>query len=102
MFKGEGVQNKMVMDNAKIQIHEKVQKKLWEADCQVHSIESHTPFSNAAKSAFREFKKGIGHKMTHSPEFWHVHIGAEVIVPIGDQIKTGKVSKCKGIQTDQK
>ena len=39
MFKDVGVPNKMVMDNAKIQIHGKFWKKLKEApDCQVHSI----------------------------------------------------------------
>ena len=57
LFKDIGVPDKMVMDNAKTQIHGQFRKKLKDADCQVRSIEPHTPFSNAAEAAIKELKR---------------------------------------------
>ena len=67
MFKDVGVPNKMVMlDNTKTQVHGKFEKKLNKADCQVYSIEPHTPLSNATEPTIRELKKGTGRNMTAS------------------------------------
>ena len=66
MLNNVGVPNKMVMDNAKAQVHGEFRKKLKEADCRVKAIEPHTPFSNAAESAIQELKKKTTTALTKS------------------------------------
>ena len=66
LFKDIGVPNKMIMDNAKAQVHGQFRKKTREADCRVKCTEPHTPFSNAAEGAIRELKKSTGRKLTAS------------------------------------
>jgi hypothetical protein len=66
LFARDGVPATMVMDGANEQIHGTFRKKCREAGVRVKQVELHTPFSNAAESAIRELKKGVGRQMVRS------------------------------------
>ncbi|KAI2510101.1 Reverse transcriptase (RNA-dependent DNA polymerase) [Fragilaria crotonensis] len=66
LFQREGVPNTFIMDGAKEQLHGQFRKKCREAGARVKQTEPHTPWSNAAESAIRELKRGVGRQMVRS------------------------------------
>ena len=63
VFSRDGVPPKIVMDNAREQIHGEFRRKAKEADCAVVSTEPYSPWSNLAEGCVRETKKGSSRKM---------------------------------------
>ena len=70
MFARDGVPNVLIMDNSKEQTLGTFRKKAREGNFWIKQTEPYTPWSNSAKSAIRELKKGSAQKMlkTHSPK----------------------------------
>ena len=66
LFAEEGVPAKIVVDGSKEQTLGEFRKKARQADCYILTAEPYTPQSNAAESAIRELKKGVGRKMVKS------------------------------------
>ncbi|KAI2489517.1 hypothetical protein MHU86_25076 [Fragilaria crotonensis] len=66
LFQWEGVPNTLIMDGAKEQLLGQFRKKCREAGARVKQTEPHTPWSNAAESAIRELKRGVGRQMVRS------------------------------------
>ncbi|MGL4350630.1 MAG: hypothetical protein ACRCT2_08740, partial [Plesiomonas shigelloides] len=66
LFARDGVPNVMVMDGAREQVMGEFKKKCRQAGTHIRQTEPHTPFSNAAESAIRELKKGVGRQMVRS------------------------------------
>ena len=60
LFQREGVPNTMIMDGALEQLKGKFRKKCQEVDSRVKQLEPYTPWSNTAKSAICELKRGFG------------------------------------------
>ena len=56
----------MVMDGALEQVQGKFRRKCRQATVHVKQTEPHTPWSNAAESAIRELKHGLGREMVQS------------------------------------
>ncbi|KAI2496194.1 Reverse transcriptase (RNA-dependent DNA polymerase) [Fragilaria crotonensis] len=66
LFQREGVPNTIIMDGAREQTMSLFRRKCREAGVHVRQTEPHTPWSNAAESAIRELKKGVGRQMVRS------------------------------------
>jgi hypothetical protein len=66
LFQREGVPNAMVMDGALEQVQGEFRRKCRQAAVHVKQTEPHTPWSNAAESAIRELKRGLGREMVRS------------------------------------
>jgi hypothetical protein len=60
------VPDTLVVDGAQEQVKGQFKKKAREADCHICQTEPYSPWSNAAKGAIRELKKGIARKMLQS------------------------------------
>ena len=60
MFQREGVPNTLIMDGAKEQLLGKFRKKCRDAGARIKQTEPYSPWSNAAESAIRELKRGVG------------------------------------------
>jgi hypothetical protein len=63
MFQREGVPNTHIMDNAKEQLLGEFRRKCREVGARVKQTEPHSPWSNAAKVAIRELKRGVGRQV---------------------------------------
>ena len=57
MFCGDGVPQKMMVDNSKEQTLGKFVKKYNEVDCNLLSTESYSPYAQAAEGYIKEYKK---------------------------------------------
>lgn len=66
LLQREGAPNTMIMDGAKEQVMGMFRRKCREAGIRVKQTEPYTPWSNAAESAIRELKKGVGRQMVRS------------------------------------
>ena len=66
LLQREGAPNTMIMDGAKEQVMGMFRRKCREAGVHVKQTEPYTPWSNAAESAIRELKKGVGRQMVRS------------------------------------
>ena len=66
LFARDGVPPTMVVDRSKEQTQGKFRHKARQVDCHLRAIEPHSPWSNVAKSAIRELKRGVGRKMVKS------------------------------------
>ena len=83
LFQREGVPNTLVMDNALEQTMGQFRKKCREVDVRVRQTEPLSPWSNAAESAIRELKKGVGRQMVRSgapKRLWDDCLGQEAYV----------------------
>ena len=68
MFQREGVPNTLIMDGAKEQLLGKFRMKCREAGARIKQTEPYSPWSNAAESAIRELKRGVGRLWDHCLE----------------------------------
>ena len=66
LLQREGAPNTMIMDGAREQVMGQFRRKCRETGIRVKQTEPHTPWSNAAESAIRELKKGVGRAMVRS------------------------------------
>ena len=62
LFQRDDVPPDMIMDRSKEQTLGCFRDKCQEADCRVKQTEPYSPWQNAAESAIREYKKGVGKK----------------------------------------
>jgi hypothetical protein len=63
LFACDGVPNCLIMDNSKEQTLGQLRAKAREADCWIKQTKAYSPWSNFAKLAIRELKKGCARKM---------------------------------------
>jgi len=70
LLKRDGVPPSCIMDGSKEQVGGAFKKKLSQAGCRLMQTEPYSPWQNAAESAIRELKRGVGRKMvkTGSPK----------------------------------
>jgi hypothetical protein len=66
LFSRDGAPDTLVVDGAQKQVKRQFKKKSREADCHIRQTEPYSPWSNAAKGAIHELKKGIARKMLQS------------------------------------
>lgn len=66
LFQRKGVPNTLIMDRSREQVMGTFRKKCREVGARVKQTEPYILWSNAAESAIRELKKGVGHQMVRS------------------------------------
>ena len=83
LLKRDGVPPSCIMDGSKEQVGGAFKKKLSQAGCRLMQTEPYSPWQNAAESAIRELKRGVGRKMvkTGSPKkLWDHCIELEALI----------------------
>ena len=66
LFARDGAPASIIVDGAKEQTMGNFCQKVREAGVHIKTTEPHSPWSNAAESAIRELKRGVGQKMLHT------------------------------------